>query len=197
MTAFHIALSKGYIPIVNYYIKNHSPTDESYDDIYKYEPESLLRLAIRSGEPEVVWMILENKMALYSDINDAWSWFSSTKGQSVVKEAKPDNFHQCLEEIRNLLLAYGGFTPPTTPRSLSQKLGGKLQFKEEETNATKNRVKYKRGSGMSVRNPPPPAPPSPLSDSPQQFRASGEERRGGRGRGHGRGRGRGRGVARA
>ena len=193
MTAFHIALSKGFVSIAKYFIDTYPPKDESYEDLYAYEAETVLRLSIRSGEPEIVWMILEFGLASKADISDAWTWFSSTKSQDAVRQAKPDSAQEIIEEISNLLMAFGGFTPPPTPKTNPQYIETKPKLNVETKVKANNK---KRVPSPAVQILTPRATPSPSSESPQNSRFSGEGRGRGRGRGRGKSRGRGRGSAR-
>lgn len=64
-------------------------------------------------------MILDNGIASSQDVNNAWTRVSSGKWkESMKKKLLPGGRkanEQNLDEIRNLLMVFGGFTPPPTP----------------------------------------------------------------------------------
>lgn len=192
MTAFHIVLVKGYAPIVRYFIDNYPPQDDSYTELYSFESESVLRISVRSGEPENVFLVLHFGLANERDLDDARKWFRTTKGQNAVRQVKPeDEAERCIEEITNLLMNFDSLTPPATPPTRLHNIEVKPRLKV----ATENQGKTaKRNSMPAVQNPTPRATPSPSSESPQNTRSPGEGR--GRGRGKARGKARGRGGIR-
>jgi hypothetical protein len=62
-----------------------------------------------------VWMILEAKgLASSQDIGNAWTKICSI--ESKAKPGKPDD-EEKFNDIRNLLMRYGGFSPPPTPKA--------------------------------------------------------------------------------
>ncbi|CAK5277342.1 unnamed protein product, partial [Mycena citricolor] len=59
MAAFHVALQSGHKNIVDYFFETYDRKDDDSNAIYHMaDPESLLSLAVTTGEPELVWMIL-------------------------------------------------------------------------------------------------------------------------------------------
>ncbi|KAJ7271992.1 hypothetical protein B0H12DRAFT_1008394 [Mycena haematopus] len=125
LTAFHVALQCGHIPVVAYFLEEHPPKDS--DGVY--EPpasKTLLSLALESHEPELVWKILDNDLATQQDINQSWAWITSTTGRSAMKKnlvqnggrkGKAHDDKEAFEDIMKLLMRFGGFTPPSTPSS--------------------------------------------------------------------------------
>ncbi|KAF8212016.1 hypothetical protein K438DRAFT_1957806 [Mycena galopus ATCC 62051] len=125
LTAFHVALQCGHIPVVAYFLDEHPPKDSNG----VYEPpagKTLLSLALESHEPELVWKVLDNGLATEQDINLSWAWITSTKGRSTMKKGlvpngdrkgKAFNDEEKFEDITKLLMRFGGFTPPPTPSS--------------------------------------------------------------------------------
>ncbi|KAL5489755.1 hypothetical protein ACEPAI_4587 [Sanghuangporus weigelae] len=116
-TAFHLALQKGYIPIVQYFFRSLSPTDADHQAIYTAPPSTdLLQLAMESFEPELVWMVLENKLASKQQISEAWTSLCSKNAQSTSGRSEMKDCLLREEEIGNLLMSYGGLTPPSTSK---------------------------------------------------------------------------------
>ncbi|KAL5529761.1 hypothetical protein ACEPAG_5746 [Sanghuangporus baumii] len=116
-TAFHFALQKGCIPIVQYFFRSLPPTDVDHRAIYTAPPSTdLLQLAMESSEPELVWMVLENKFASKQQMNEAWASLCSRNSQSTSGHSGMTDYLLREEEIRNLLMSYGGLTPPSTPK---------------------------------------------------------------------------------
>ncbi|KAJ7273333.1 DnaJ domain-containing protein [Mycena rebaudengoi] len=108
-TPFHVALQSGHIPIVTYFFEAHSPKDEDSNGIYEPpESKTLLSIALESREPQLVWMILDKELATEQDIN--LSWTSAMKSRTKGSDEK-------FEDIMELLMRFGGFTPPPTPSS--------------------------------------------------------------------------------
>jgi ankyrin repeat protein len=118
-TTFHIALRKGHIPIVKYFFEAHSPEDS--DAVY-HTPEgtSLLALALESCKPELVWMILDKKLASDEEVVDAWKYITHEDRHSLLRKpgiTKPD---AKVEEITSLLRSFGGFTQVPKPEPSAQ-----------------------------------------------------------------------------
>jgi Ankyrin repeats (many copies) len=122
-TAFHISLKYGHIPIIKYFFDSYPPSDGETKAIYTMSaPNSLLNLAIDSHEPEVVWMILDGKLAEQQELADVWECISSTSGKAaflkgcgpnITTAAKEDTYN----EIRNLIMSFGAFSPPTSRKT--------------------------------------------------------------------------------
>ncbi|KAJ7063471.1 DnaJ-domain-containing protein [Mycena amicta] len=112
-TAFHVALECGHIPVVAYFFEAYEPNDSPklYDPP---EAKTLLSIALDSHEPELVWMILDKGLATAPEINESWTWITSTRGRSAMKSHRKATDGQ-FEDILKLLMRYGGFTPPPTP----------------------------------------------------------------------------------
>jgi hypothetical protein len=119
MTAFHIALSLGKEDIVNYFLEEHPTKDSDTNAIYQSPVDkSNLVMAIHSGEPQLVYLVLENSLADPQDITDSWAWVTSAEGNATVIEsvqkASPDEPEKA-GDIVKLLMRAGNFTPPATP----------------------------------------------------------------------------------
>ncbi|KAI0320718.1 hypothetical protein OF83DRAFT_1047475, partial [Amylostereum chailletii] len=109
LTAFHVALRNGHTSIVKHFFEEYPTKDADHKGIYKPPGnQTLLDMAISSGEPEVVWSVLDKKIVSKSEILEAWNSLPPIKGQSKpsgrsgpnkVAISKP-------EEIRNLLVSY-------------------------------------------------------------------------------------------
>ncbi|KAF8843561.1 hypothetical protein BDN67DRAFT_135529 [Paxillus ammoniavirescens] len=120
LSACHIALQKGHVPILKHFFESYDPKEEDYSAIYSLSPStSLLSVALESAEPEVVWMILENGLANTQDIGNAWTDVTSLEGKQALLRKMGDNGVK-YTEIQNLLMSYGGFTPPPTPKATSK-----------------------------------------------------------------------------
>ncbi|KAH8826978.1 DnaJ-domain-containing protein [Flagelloscypha sp. PMI_526] len=122
LTAFQVALHRGDIPIVSYFLEAYPPKEEESKNVYstaqvKSGPESktLLRLAVESREPEVVYFVLENGLTETEDMKHCFVWANSTEGQ---KHMKPRGIsveaREKVDDISELLMNYGRFTPPPT-----------------------------------------------------------------------------------
>ncbi|KAJ7087831.1 hypothetical protein C8R44DRAFT_819930 [Mycena epipterygia] len=181
LTAFHIALQCGHIPVVAYFFEAYPPSDSHavYD---APKSKTLLSIALESREPELVWMILDNGLATEQDINLSWTWITSTKGRSEMKKSgkagqksKP-NDEEKFEDIMKLLMRFGDFTPPPTPSS-SDNSDGEEQWDRTEASRTEMPASQTR---------PPPQEPNSRSTGQQQKPVHAARGRGGRGRGRGR-----------
>ncbi|THU87231.1 hypothetical protein K435DRAFT_681960 [Dendrothele bispora CBS 962.96] len=185
-TAFHVALQFGRIEVLNYFFENHPLKEEESAAIYACpESGSLLMLSLQSHEPEVVWMILDKKLASSVEIREAWSWITSENGKKAMKtysNRASGKVAEKLNDIVQLLISFGGFTPPPTQSDdqARQKPSKPLSGAEKDNEAA--------SSTQSQINSPDGPPISP----PQGRRAHrGKGRSRGQGRGRGRGRGRG------
>lgn len=116
-------------------------------------------------------MILDKGLPSTQDIGQAWALVSSAKWkESTMKKALSVSTgidEEKLDEIRQLLMTFGDFTPPPTPeveaQHSDQQAGGKKNKSSIQSNGT--------------------------SDVQQQANPNGSGRGKGRGRGRGRGRG--------
>jgi hypothetical protein len=119
-TALHVALQYGHSNIIKLIFESYPPKESDSKKIYMLPPsKSLLSLALDSREPEVVWMVLETKgLATSEEISNAWTKVSSAEFKLTKpgqKKPTPED-EEKLDDIRNLLMGYGGFTPPPTPK---------------------------------------------------------------------------------
>jgi hypothetical protein len=199
MTAFHLAVQLGHINIIrNSFFENYPPKESEYSAIYRApKATSVLLLAIDSCEPEVVWMILNNGIASSQDTSNAWTrvssgnWKESMKKKSLPGGRKVDD--QNLDEIRQLLMTFGGFTPPPTPtvgvhdkqwESATVPPRGGSSVPEMKSTQQKQKEKPFITSKQAHSNPQPQASGAP----PPNSSSNGSGSRGGRARGRGRGR---------
>ncbi|KAJ7047013.1 DnaJ domain-containing protein [Mycena alexandri] len=194
LTAFHIALQSGHVPIVAYFFQAYSPKDSDSEAVYRPPtPKTLLSIALESHEPELVWKILENGLATEQDINLSWTWITSAKGRSEMKKSaqgsKKGKGHdeERFGDIIKLLMRFGGFTPPPTPSS-SDNSDGEEQWDQKEASQTQVPAQ-----GASQARPSSEDQKSPRMEQQQKQASAGR----GRGQGRGRGRGRGRGGAKS
>ncbi|KIM62150.1 hypothetical protein SCLCIDRAFT_1215501 [Scleroderma citrinum Foug A] len=209
LSAFHVALQHGYIPILKHFFDAYNPKYEDHNSIYSLSPpDSLLSLALESGEPEVVWMILDSGLADTQDISNAWTRITSTEGRKALLVGIGQNAGK-FAEIQNLLMRFGGFTPPPTPPVTNQvrERSDSSSTKDDSSasEALPQGGSYRgRGCGGHVHStrggfnrqgqydqPYPPTHGRATSDQSQSHDGRGKQR--GRGRGRGRARGRGRG----
>ncbi|EIM89836.1 uncharacterized protein STEHIDRAFT_118931 [Stereum hirsutum FP-91666 SS1] len=214
MTAFHVALQRGHIPIVKYFFETYPVNDSDSDPVYEPPPNRpLLLLAMESAEPEAVWLILDKKLASRKEIKASWEWLWSTTGQRLYTSSKKTGK---LDEVKNILMKYGGFTAPPTPppssasdhapeAALDSRSTASVPSTQPEepqpptpTPGNKGKGKAKGGRGKRGGHQQQPSQPhivDPPSSQPES--SAGGNSRGGRGRGRGRGRGgRGRGQGR-
>ena len=179
------------------FFENYAPKESEHSAIYDPpNSTSVLLLALDSCEPEVVWMVLDRGIAKSQDINSAWTWVSTGNWKAAMKKravsvgAKVDD--EKLDEIRQLLMTFGGFTPPPTP-----KVGTEERDWESPNGSAIPGQAPPPQQKKQQKKPPPHSPQSPSSSQPQRNQASSPQPNGpanysGRGRGRG-GRGRGRG----
>ncbi|KAF8557302.1 DnaJ-domain-containing protein [Imleria badia] len=200
LSAFHVALQHGHVPILKYFFESYDPKHEDHNAIYDLSPpKSLLSIALDSAEPEVVWMILDRSLATTQDIGNVWTEVTSLEGkQTLLKKMGNDNMRYT--EIQNLLMSYGGFTPPPTPKVPAQERRP-LTNKAQPLNGSR----YPRGRGAyrpKTHTPRAAQAHHSLDETPvptQNGTADPTGRppeNGERGKARGRGRGRGRGYSR-
>lgn len=117
-TPFHLAVEGGHVAVVKYFFENHDPKDEDSVGVFEApENTSILRLALLSHEPEVVYMVLNNSLAESSDLNACWTWITSSDGQAQVGKragAATTARREQFEDMLKLLRRYGGFSPAAT-----------------------------------------------------------------------------------
>ena len=171
-TAFHIAVQQGHSAIIKKtFFENYPPKEDEHSTIYSLPPStSILTLALKSGDPETVWLVLENGLASSQDIDIAWMSVSSASWKAEMRNSRGKTVDDWkLDEIRQLIMTFGGFTPPPTPKV-------EAQPRQWESRPMKGH-KSTKSRASSI-------PTSVSGSSNLQSKAS---------NGHGRGRGRGRG----
>ncbi|KAI0093677.1 hypothetical protein BDY19DRAFT_989230 [Irpex rosettiformis] len=202
-TTFHVALSGGHISILKYIMENHLPEDA--ESLYERPLSgSNLQLAIDSRTPEVVWMVLENKLCNEEEIADAWTHLTSSAGRQSSRLRRVEDKQK---EIIDMLASYGKFNAdsspqdetdehaPSSPSSQSTTSSSGAETPEQVPSQAKVRPKRGRGRGKAYRQPQMPssspvAEPSPSGSLPSNSRGP-RSRGGGCGRGGFRGRDRG------
>ena len=185
-TVLHTALKLGRISIVKHLVETYplSHSDALYENP---QGSTLLSLALESGEPELVWFVLENKLASPEDINKTWTKVTSGKN-SYSKQSSEKH-----SDIIQLLKKYGGFTPPATPLS-SSSTSKPLQVpnpKSEREKEYRKPVHESVGSSQAPSSSQTAENPQVANNHHQQQSSFRGRVKRGRGRGQGRGRGRG------
>lgn len=211
LSAFHVALQHGHVQILKYFFESYDPKQEDHNAIYELSPpKSLLSIALDSAEPEIVWIILDRGLATTQDIGNAWTEVSSLEGKHRLLHKMGNDSRTKFMEIQNLLMSYGGFTPPPTPKVPAQKnspltnkvhpLGGSPG--SQQGFHPKGRGTHRpRGSTHRTAQAQRPTDEMPLPTRndptcrPPEHGERGKARGRGRGRGRGHVRGRGRGCA--
>jgi hypothetical protein len=192
-TVLHTALKLGRVAISKHIFENYPPSDvESM-----YDPprnSSLLALTVQSKEPELVWLVLENKLASALDIDKAWQQMTSsdTKSPSGTKFKESDKY----SDIIALLKKFGTLTPPATPLNTSD--ASKPFHSQQKAEIEKEHKKQQSCDATSQASSAheSAAPPPPTSSQAKVTANNQESGFRGRGRGRGRGKGRGRGRGR-
>ncbi|KIY72080.1 DnaJ-domain-containing protein [Cylindrobasidium torrendii FP15055 ss-10] len=117
-TPFHVAVENGHVGVVKYFLDNFDPKDEDGVGVFEVpDKSSILRLALLSHEPEVVYMVLNSSLADSSELNACWTWITSSDGQAQVnKRAGADTglHREKFEDMLKLLRRFGGFSPAAT-----------------------------------------------------------------------------------
>jgi hypothetical protein len=104
MTAFHLALKLGQIPIVNYFFDTYPPRDPDCSAIYQcLGCDNLLTLALQSRKPELVWKVLDKKLVTRKEIIEAWTWSSSKSGLMALRGKATANDLESADDIMELL----------------------------------------------------------------------------------------------
>lgn len=155
-----------------------------------------MRLALHSGEPEVVWLVLEAKLVDNVTIREVCRWISVHENEArtefgrVGKQNKKFN-EPAWEEVKELLMSRGGFTPPLSPKTPVEPTPFQRMSSKKRDQEHLNKMP----------TPPPDSHSKAFRSNPPYYythTASGGEH-GDRGRrdrrGHGRGRGRSRGQS--
>ncbi|KAG9318842.1 hypothetical protein JVU11DRAFT_946 [Chiua virens] len=121
---------------LKHFFESYDPKEEDHNAIYHLlPPRSLLSIALGSAEPEVMWMILDRGLTTGQDIGNAWTEVTSLEGEHALL-TKMGNDRTKYSEIQNLLMSYGGFTPPPTPKVATQEgspLAGKSKTRGGST----------------------------------------------------------------
>lgn len=113
-TPFHIALQRGHVRIIKYILGAHGPEDA--EAIYNRPPfGSLLSTALESGQPEAVWMVLNNKLATREDMTNAWIFVTRDSRKTFMDMPGLTYSDEKVEEIKSLLMTFGGFSKETEP----------------------------------------------------------------------------------
>ncbi|KIM87213.1 hypothetical protein PILCRDRAFT_86249 [Piloderma croceum F 1598] len=200
LTAFHVAVQLGHIEIMNRpFFENYPPKESEHSAIYSTpKSTSVLLLALDSREPEVVWMILDQGIAKLQDISNAWTLVSAGNWKATMLKKKVDGDidGEKLDEIRQLLMTFGGFTPPPTP-----KVGSEDRDWDPSTNTgplTQNGSAQTPPSQLKTKQRSPLSPEQQSTSNTQpQFNGTSSPQTKTSANGNARGRGRGRGRARA
>lgn len=208
-TPFHLALGKGNVPVLQYFLNAHAPEDS--EEIYKQPPsKSTLSIALESHKPEVVWMILNNKLATKENMGDAWTFITRDDRKTSQKArglAKPD---ESMEEITNLLMTFGGFSKvpenasehSPVPQANETARSSPSQTPPVSNEPSPNRNQRHKSDTPHVDEPSTPVDQQTAAENRPDESSSDPYQNGqpplphgrGRGRGKGRGRGRGRGF---
>ncbi|KAF9475856.1 DnaJ-domain-containing protein [Pholiota conissans] len=171
LTAFQLALQMGHVAIANYFFENYPPEISDHKDIYDCAScPNLISLALESHDPELVWLILDRKLATSDETRQAWEWASSEEGRQALEGENPSALTiEKAEDIVALLERYGNIQTPVAsaplPVRTAKKAAGKI-------------------TSLSPSNKPSP-PPSTGSYNNRPRPGRGNVR--GRGRGRGRG----------
>jgi hypothetical protein len=178
---------------LKHFFKTYSPKESESKSIYSTpESKNVLSLALDSQEPEIVWLILDNGLASTQDISSAWTWVSSEKGAAVMKaksiQKGTANEAEKIDDIMKLLMRFGGFTPPPTPKATMQEEQEKWGS-GVDSSVGRDQPSEKETQQSNVCHPP--LERLPLHAS-QSNGVPPKQPKGGRGRGRGRWHGRGR-----
>jgi hypothetical protein len=107
MTAFHLAMKLGHIPIVKYFFDTYPPRDSDYSAIYQcFGCDNLLSLALGSRKTELVCMVLEKGLATKNELTQAWTWASSKSGQLALRGKATASDLESADDIMELLKKY-------------------------------------------------------------------------------------------
>lgn len=99
--------------MVNYFLSEYPPHDSDSSAIYKSSGcPDLLSLALESREPELVWIILDNKLASRQELSKAWNWASTDSGIKTLQGQASAKELEKAADIQKLLNQYGGFSSP-------------------------------------------------------------------------------------
>ncbi|EIN07258.1 DnaJ-domain-containing protein [Punctularia strigosozonata HHB-11173 SS5] len=118
LSAFDVAMRSGNIMVMRYFLDNYDPADSDSQSLYApAEGVSAIRLALESGNPDVIALALESKLSPQHQTRDAWSWAVSLEGKQSLLGSGSSNAEARYEQILDLLMSYCHFTPPLTPDS--------------------------------------------------------------------------------
>jgi len=173
MTAFHLALQRGQLTIVNHFLSEYPPHHSDSSAIYdSSECSDLLSLALESREPELVWIILDNKLVSRQELTKAWKWASTDSGIKTLRGRASAKELEKAADIQKLLNQYGGFSSPEIPgnaKSYNTPKAANADHSKAASSEQPQSVKSTANNGPSVRQKP--------------TRARGQGRGKGRGRG--------------
>lgn len=146
------------------FLETYPPKDADSKLIYDYsECSNLISLALESHEPEIVWIVLDRKLATPQEISQVLTWATSEKGARISASVEDKDK---AEDIFKLLKQYG-------------KAGDRVQP-----------INTQAQTSASKASPKPSHAKSPISLSAKASSSrSKNSSRGNRGRGRGRGRG--------
>ena len=149
------------------FLETYPPKDSDSKLIYDYsECSNLISLALESREPEIVWIVLDRKLATPQEISQVLTWATSEKGATLRASVQDGDK---AEDIIKLLKQYG-------------KSGDKvMQPINTQAQTSTSKAPPKLSQGKSPSSPSAKASPSDSKNAS----------RGNRGRGRGRGRCRG------
>ncbi|KAG5638279.1 hypothetical protein H0H81_000925 [Sphagnurus paluster] len=166
-TAFHVALQNGHISMVTYFFDEHAPGEDTQGLYDTPLSTSLLSLAVDSLEPELIWMILDKKLAIEHEIGASWDRVNS---QEWIDSAKTKIGAEKVHDIQELLIRYGEYSQSPQAHACNDRVA-ESSSQKPPTRATGSRD---------------------MKDTLSADQFHGYRRGQGLGRGHGRGRGRGR-----
>lgn len=179
MTAFHLAVQAGNIPIIKYLYETYPPDDE--DNLRLYDSPasvSTIQLASRTGDPELAWLVLNKGLADKAEIGQAWNWLNSQEGKSKIHQ---EGQRAKYEELYNLLMSFGGLTPPMSPHAGNRRSS---QFYDTKSSPPESESESDDASD-SDDSAPSPQQPTPTPTPPLDERNGNPHHSIGRGRGRG------------
>jgi len=208
-----VAIQHGHLPIIRYFLQTYPPDDEDSDAVLRVpenliEATPLLRLALQSGNPEVVWTVLDAGLADETDIQDARDWVTedeaATRAQFGSGVQGSSKFHEAKwTEARNLLLKWSGKSSSSSFGSSRTKPSSQRAPEKSYKPSSKGKIPSSAPNSPYKTDAPSPAVSS-FSSQPSRAnekngqtggRGRGRGRGGGGGSGRGRGRGRGQGIS--
>lgn len=133
-TALHFAIYHGHIPMVKYVFQNYSPKEPEHKPIYDAPTcSNLIYLAVRSGEPELVCMVLENGLFNAQDIKSGLS--HANKARDVDQEANDSKLRADKNrDILKLLMRSGEHSPtPLVNQSAGRESRNQVKMETQKT----------------------------------------------------------------